>query len=187
MDSQIKVNIKLLQYLNNQQLLIISTLYHGIYLFLSCFPFLSQVLYFPHSLPCNIHMRQPEVLRPVPVYDLSLHKPSNFKILIAPHLHSYRKVIRQIKEGYRVSHCVVPNTVIPNQTHRGRVKKLKHTFRKYNKNSFAKTQEMEAPFIKLGRTITNTFISRLVFPNSYLYHWFTYRYAGYIKNSYPGI
>jgi hypothetical protein len=132
-------------------------------------------------------MRQPEVLLSVPVYDLSLYKPSNFKILIAPHLHPYRKVIRQIKEGYRVSHCVVPNTVIPNQTHSGRVKRLKHTFSKYNKTSFTKTQELEAPFIKYGRTITNTFISRLLFPSSYLYHWFTYRYVGYTKSSYQGI
>lgn len=122
-------------------------------------------------------MRQPEVLRPVPVYDLSLYKPSNFKILIAAHLHSYRKVIRQIKEGYRMSHCLVPKTVIPNQTHRGEFKTLKHTVNKYNKIYFAKTQELQAQFIKPRRSITNTFISRLLFPYNYLYYRFTYRYS----------
>ena len=63
----------------------------------------------------------------------------------------------------------------------GEFKKLKHTISKYNTISFAKTQELEAPFIKSGRSITNTFISR------YLYYWFTCRYAGYIQNSYPDI
>jgi hypothetical protein len=62
----------------------------------------------------------------------------------------------------------------------GESNKLKDTISNYNKIYFVKTQELQAPFINPGRSITNTFISRLLFPHNYLYYWFTYRYAGYI-------
>ena len=42
----------------------------------------------------------------------------------------------------------------------GEFKKLKHTVSNYNNISFAKLQELEAPFIQPGRSIANTFISR---------------------------